>query len=53
MILFEEDAFKRVVLLQKLIDRIASRWVPVIPGRSFPRRPDTHKRIACRQRKAL
>ena len=53
MILFEDDGLKRTILMRKLIDRIASHWVPVRPGRSFPRRPDSHKRIANRQRKAL
>jgi hypothetical protein len=52
-ILFEDDGLKRTILMQKLIDRVASHWVPVRPGRSFPRRPDSHKRIANRQRKAL
>jgi hypothetical protein len=53
MILFEENGAKRVLLFQKLVERISARYVPVVPGRSFPRRPDSHKRIANRQRKAL
>jgi hypothetical protein len=53
MILFEEDPYKRAALWQRLTDRIASRYIPVIPGRSFPRRPDSHKRIANRPRRAL
>ncbi|MDR2732493.1 MAG: hypothetical protein LBB36_04665 [Fibromonadaceae bacterium] len=53
MIFFEKDAAKRALLFQKLVERISAHYVPVIPGRSFPRRPDSHKRIANRQRKAL
>jgi hypothetical protein len=53
MILFEEDGTKRVLLFQKLLERISRHYVPVIPGRSFPRRPDSHKRIANKPRKAL
>lgn len=53
MILFEDDGDKRLLLHNKLMDRIASRYVPVMPGRSFPRRQDSHKRIANKPRKAL
>jgi len=52
-IFFEKDGRVRALLFEKLLDIISRRTIPIIPGRSFPRRPDSHKRIANRQRKAL
>jgi hypothetical protein len=52
-IFFEKDGHVRALLFEKLLDAISRSTVPIIPGRSFPRRPDSHKRIANRQRKAL
>ena len=52
-IFFEKDGHVRALLFEKLLEAVSRSTVPIIPGRSFPRRPDSHKRIANRQRKAL
>ena len=52
-ILLEDDGDVRGRLLIKLIERISSFMVPVRPGRSFPRKPDQHKKIGNKPRRAL
>lgn len=52
-IFLEEDADTRGILLEKLIDIVSRHSVAIVPGRSFIRRPDSHKRIANKPRKAL
>jgi hypothetical protein len=52
-IFFEKDIRVRALLFEKLLDIISRRTIPIITGRSFPRRPDSHKRIGNKPRKAL
>jgi hypothetical protein len=51
-IFLEEDASARGILLWKLIDIVGRHSVAVVPGRSFIRRPDSHRRVVSRSRKA-
>jgi len=52
-ILFEKEGRVRALLFDKLLEAISHSVVPIVPGRSFPRRPDSHKRIANKPRSAL
>jgi hypothetical protein len=48
MILLNDDAGKRGVLLDKLIAQIARYRCAIVPGRQFPRSVTSHKRAAAR-----
>ncbi|MHB1421550.1 MAG: transposase [Bacillota bacterium] len=53
LIILNEDPASREILLDRLVNQIASNKVPIVPGRSFPRPSTSHKKITAKPKKAL
>jgi len=53
MIILNDNAEQRGILLDRLIMQISRHRTPIIPNRRFERPSVSHKRVCCRTKKAL
>jgi len=53
LIVLNDNPAKRKLLLDKLVEQIASYKIPIMPGRHFARPLASHKKITQKQKKAL